>query len=135
MDSGKECLQKMAGRCYLVADKKVDTVLQYKYSSLRSKKKFITLKSYPLSDKVFFMYKLMPNDCFEIGIVAGKKVGNAVKRNYAKRRLRHAILLAMKNTDAVPKAILLLVAKKPILTCNFATLANTLSLVYDKLCK
>ncbi len=59
------------------------------------------------------------------GVVASKKVGNAVCRNKAKRRLRHIIhdhLTAIGN----PNYIYLFIARKEILTYDFDQLSKDL---------
>jgi len=59
----------------------------------------------------------------EVGIVAGKRVGNAVKRNRAKRRLRAAIHAASlrQNTAYV------VVASSGVLDASFVELTNWLN--------
>ena len=61
----------------------------------------------------------------EVGVVAGKRVGNAVKRNRAKRRLRAAIHAAdlRKNTAYV------VVASSGVLEAPFVELTNWLNKV------
>ena len=58
----------------------------------------------------------------EVGVVAGKRVGNAVKRNRAKRRLRAAIHAAnlRRNTAYV------VVASSGVLDASFVELTNWL---------
>jgi ribonuclease P protein component len=58
----------------------------------------------------------------EVGVVAGKRVGNAVKRNRAKRRLRAAIHAAnlRQNTAYV------VVASSGVLDASFVELSNWL---------
>lgn len=58
----------------------------------------------------------------EVGVVAGKRVGNAVKRNRAKRRLRAAIHAAnlRQNTAYV------VVASSGVLDASFVELTNWL---------
>jgi ribonuclease P protein component len=66
----------------------------------------------------------------DVAFVASKKVGNAVKRNRAKRLLRaHFIqeLHRLKNGSYI------FVAKEPILESNFAKTSKTLHYIYKKL--
>jgi ribonuclease P protein component len=54
------------------------------------------------------------------GVAAGRSVGNAVRRNRAKRRLR-AILAAL-SSEIVRGTDILLIARKPIVEANHARL-------------
>jgi ribonuclease P protein component len=65
-------------------------------------------------------------DDAEAGFVASKKVGNAVKRNYARRRLRE---IFRAETDVLPKGRYALVAKKPIAAIRFGALQEQFSRV------
>ncbi|GHS89936.1 ribonuclease P protein component [Campylobacterota bacterium] len=59
----------------------------------------------------------------EIGFVASKKVGNAVMRNRAKRRMREFFRAEI----ALPRGRYALVAKKPIASIDFAALRSRFS--------
>ena len=63
----------------------------------------------------------------DICIVASKKGvhPNAVKRNFAKRRLRAALRNYLK-TESLPKVTLKIVAKREILNCSFEDLNHML---------
>jgi len=52
----------------------------------------------------------------EVGVVAGKRVGNAVQRNRAKRRLREAV----RRVDLQPNTAYVLVASAEVLEAPFA---------------
>ena|GEM_PF-1821503 len=56
----------------------------------------------------------------EIGIVAGKRVGNAVKRNRAKRRLRDAADLV----DLAPHTSYVVVASHEVVNAPFGELKD-----------
>lgn len=60
----------------------------------------------------------------QIGFTASKKIGNAVKRNFAKRRLR-ALFTELSNT--LTEGTYVFVAKKDILDCEFSKLRDDLS--------
>jgi len=55
----------------------------------------------------------------KIGVVASKKIGNATKRNRAKRLLR---AIFIKNIDKLDSGEFVLVAKPQILTEDFVSL-------------
>lgn len=59
----------------------------------------------------------------ELGVVAGRKVGNAVKRNRAKRRLREAAI----RVDLQPNTAYVLVASPDVLDIPFGELVGWLS--------
>lgn len=59
------------------------------------------------------------------GVVASKKVGNAVNRNRAKRRLRALIHSFASNYDLTGKC-LVIVARAALLTAEFSQLENDL---------
>ncbi len=56
----------------------------------------------------------------EVGIVAGKRVGNAVKRNRAKRRLREVA----DRIDLQPNTSYVVVASHEVVDAPFAELAD-----------
>ena len=58
-----------------------------------------------------------------VGVVAGKKVGSAVARNRAKRRLRAAAT----QCDLNPYTVYVLVAERGVLTAEFPRLVNWIS--------
>ena len=58
----------------------------------------------------------------EVGVVAGKRVGNAVKRNRAKRRLRAAIHA----TNLRQNTAYVVVASSGVLDASFVELTNWL---------
>jgi ribonuclease P protein component len=64
-----------------------------------------------------------PSAVPRIGIVAGKKVGNAVSRNRAKRRLREAALSA----DLRPQTDYILIASRETTEIAFRDLVEAIS--------
>jgi len=61
-------------------------------------------------------------DIQKVGVVASKKIGNATKRNRAKRLLR---AIFIKNIDQLGFGEFVLVAKAPILETNFIELEKS----------
>ncbi|HOE70689.1 MAG TPA: ribonuclease P protein component [Brevefilum sp.] len=59
-----------------------------------------------------------------IAIIAGRSIGGAVQRNFAKRRLRSAIQSLVSEFDQGFDMVL--IARKPILTVNYALIVTGL---------
>lgn len=59
----------------------------------------------------------------QVGFTASKKIGNAVKRNFAKRRLR---ALFLQYQDKLISGTYIFVAKKEILELDFSVLQRDL---------
>lgn len=98
------------------------------YQKLKSKKTFGELRSYKSIDHTLFYMKTIPSAELTLGIIASKRIGNAVMRNFVKRRLRHAFMLAVKERHAeISVRTVLLIAKKPILDCVFDDLVQAVT--------
>jgi ribonuclease P protein component len=67
------------------------------------------------------------NPGLRVGFTATKKIGNAVKRNRARRRLRAAVAEVLRTTEAAP-ADLVLVARQGTIDRPYADLKNDLSI-------
>ena len=65
-------------------------------------------------------------------MASGKTLGNAVKRNRAKRRMRELLRLSALANELKPGQYVL-VGRGPILTMDFAELQNELRLCLKKL--
>jgi ribonuclease P protein component len=59
----------------------------------------------------------------QVGVVAGKRVGSAVARNRAKRRLR----AAASHCELQPNTVYVLVAERDVLTADFPRLVAWIS--------
>jgi ribonuclease P protein component len=68
----------------------------------------------------------LPNDLNQnrIAVIAGRSVGGAVQRNFAKRRLKSAIQSLIMNFDQ--GFDLVLVARKPILSVDYSLIVKGL---------
>ena len=88
------------------------------------------LKGRKLSNKYFVMfYKKILNknsNNLNISIVTKKKLGNAVKRNKIKRRLKNIMNLAIKKININYNYSYLLIAKKTVLEDEYNNIKQTI---------
>jgi len=72
----------------------------------------------------FLVVVFHPNDCNQtrIGVAAGRSIGNAVKRNRARRRLRSIANIVLSEIQSGWDIIF--IARKPILTANFRAILS-----------
>tara|TARA_Y100000768_G_C23854527_1_gene622710 strand:+ start:449 stop:790 length:342 start_codon:yes stop_codon:yes gene_type:complete len=88
------------------------------------------LKKKKVSNKyitIFFGYlEKKNNNKFNISFVAKKKLGNAVKRNKIKRRLRNIMNDAVKEISINFKLSFLVIAKPTMLSNNYANIKQTI---------
>ena len=73
------------------------------------------------------------NKYLNISFVAQKKLGNAVKRNKIKRRLRNIMSQIVKVSNINFNYSYLLIAKKSILNANFIDIKETIIKDYKKI--
>jgi ribonuclease P protein component len=66
-----------------------------------------------------------------LGLTASRKVGNAVKRNRIRRRLRAAAALALADRAGQPSD-LVIVARPETLSASFPTLVAEVALAFDR---
>ena len=64
------------------------------------------------------------------GIVGGRSVGNAVKRNRAKRRIREIVRLFMPKIS--PGWDIILLARKPIAEANFQDITSAVNNLFER---
>jgi ribonuclease P protein component len=70
----------------------------------------------------FFIFFNLPSSQFKLGVVASKKVGNAVARNRAKRIMRSVFSEICKNDSSTT----VLIAKQEILRANYIEVKTSL---------
>ena len=73
------------------------------------------------------------NNKLNISFVAKKKIGNAVKRNKIKRRLRNIMIEALKKMDLNLSYSYLLISKKKIFDDEFQSIKKTIINDFDKI--
>ena len=71
-------------------------------------------------------------NCLRVGITASKKIGNATKRNFVKRRMRSLIDINFPRICLKPKDYVL-VAKKGVALTKFESLSEELNLLLKKI--
>lgn len=69
---------------------------------------------------------------FRVGLSVGKKMGNAVKRNDIKRKIRH-VLIEMDQEDSIKSNVdFVVIARKPVAQMNFLDIKKSLHHVMKK---
>jgi ribonuclease P protein component len=93
--------------------------------TLKKRAKFVEISRYGLRAKTEVLISICqrdPGPYARVGYTASKKVGNAVKRNKAKRRLRH--LVREMSGHFVPGYAFVLIATPLTASCKFETLRS-----------
>ncbi len=112
--------------------------MKIKISSLSKKEDFKSIiKGRKINNKyltIFFKKLSDKNDKkLNISFVAQKKIGNAVKRNKIKRRLRNIMNDAIKKIKLNFQYSYLLIAKKNVLEDEYQNIKKTLFIDFDKI--
>ena len=103
-----------------------------KFKSLNQSKDFLkVLKKNKLNNRYFTIYfdkklKKEINKCLNISFVMKKKIGNAVKRNKIKRRLRNIVNDAIKKISFKFEYSYLVIAKPTMLNNEYTIIKETL---------
>ncbi len=120
----------MVEKLSMLEEQKVEKDQRYKVAIIGKIKHFSRIQNsrefnyiYNNSTKVwhtpYFVLFFKQSDDYKVGFVASKKIGNAVKRNRAKRLLR---TLFISQADKINSGLYILVAKQPIITEEFTKL-------------
>ena len=112
--------------------------MKIKISSLSKKEDFKSIiKGRKINNKylsIFFKKLSDKNDKkLNISFVAQKKIGNAVKRNKIKRRLRNIMNDAIKKIKLNFQYSYLLIAKKNVLEDEYENIKKTLFIDFEKI--
>ncbi|MCC5896033.1 MAG: ribonuclease P protein component [Alkalibacterium sp.] len=87
-----------------------------------------------MANRQFVIYSIPKEDQshFRVGLSVGKKIGNAVKRNEIKRKIRHA-LIEMDQEDQIKPAIdFIVIARQPTREMTFHEVKKSLTHVLKK---
>ena len=98
-----------------------------KIQTLKKRKDFVLSNKFgkKIFNKNFILQKFTPSDCttlyLKFGFTATKKIGNAVKRNRAKRRMRSLISVFLKESAFLfdDTSTYILIAKKSLIKASF----------------
>ena len=96
-----------------------------------SKFSYIIKNGYGLNSPFFIFYLKKDDIPAEFGICAGKKLGCAVTRNRAKRRIRELIRFFIPQFDF--KGSLVIMARRQTITANFESLKKSFFEMSQKL--
>ena len=112
--------------------------MSFKLLSLKKNEDFKTLiKGRKISNKyltIFFKnLSNKSNNYLNISFVTQKKLGNAVKRNKVKRRLRQIMMQILKISKINLNYSYLLIAKKTIINAKFFDIKETILKDYKKI--
>ncbi|QEK38654.1 ribonuclease P protein component [Candidatus Cytomitobacter primus] len=90
-------------------------------------------KEKPFFSKFFSIRSIDNNeDKIRIGIIANKKLGNAVVRNKCKRRIKNAIDRILCEHHSVIAKDIVIVLKREVFDCCFIDLLSSLQLSLNK---
>jgi ribonuclease P protein component len=130
----------MVEKLSMLEEQKVEKDYQYKVAIIGKIKHFSRIKNtrefnyiYNNSTKVwhtpYFVLFFKRNDDYKVGFVASKKIGNAIKRNRAKRLLR---ALFIQNCDILSSGSYIFVAKPSIIEEKFTKLHKSFTYTLKK---
>ncbi|NPA66488.1 MAG: ribonuclease P protein component [Epsilonproteobacteria bacterium] len=91
--------------------------------------RYIYNKAKSFHSKSIVLFYLPNNNLRKVGFTATKKIGNAVKRNKAKRRMR---ALFIQNADKLCDGTYIFVAKEPITTLDFKIIQKDFKYIIRK---
>ena len=112
-----------------------------KIQTLKKRKDFVLSNKFgkKIFHKNFILQKFTPSDCtilyLKFGFTATKKIGNAVKRNRAKRRMRSLISVFLKESAFLfdDTSTYILIAKKSLIKASFYDLKVEMKECLNKL--
>lgn len=86
-----------------------------------------------VANRQFVVYSLpkSENDHYRVGLSVSKRLGNAVKRNEIKRRIRHSIRLLDQEWGIQPNFDLIIIARQPVSQMNFDQIYSSLTHVFN----
>lgn len=95
---------------------------------IKKRADFVAVQSGGRSKAVsaFVMLVIPGGSLLTVGYTASKKMGNAVERNRARRRLRAAVDAVVKTSPPLPSGRVVLIARRSLLTVPFRQIIITL---------
>ncbi len=80
------------------------------------------------ANRQFVVYQLPKKSQkhFRVGISVGKKLGNAVKRNQIKRRIRHAVRELNNEYSIIDEVDFIIIARNPVSDMTFEEIKKSL---------
>lgn len=104
-----------------------------KTNKLKQKKNSYTKNIFDNGNKFVtnnFVAFFLPSESFSITLIASKKIGNAVKRNRSRRRLREVVRLKLKPQEI--QGSFILIARVSTATSEYVTLEKDIDYLIKK---
>ena len=103
--------------------------------SLKKRSDFLSLRGKEVFFSKFFILQMDPtplDDSIHYGIVASKKIGNAVKRNRAKRKMRSLFLEITRLNKNIQSVRVVMIAKHRLIEGDYGQILEDLKRGFEK---
>lgn len=100
--------------------------MQFRLSSLKSAKVFRNARYISAIDKGIFLFKFVniPEEEVQVGIIVTKKMGNAVVRNFIRRRIKNALNESVKDFIPPSHTAIIVIGKRDSKKAPFAKMVD-----------